>query len=263
MLKPFVGLLLCLGCACARSQGVAVSSFVEGSAADEAQIRSIVRDASAERPNPHVAPDLDWENAFGIRYNNLKTRDAFYKDAVAPLQKDDADTTLEVKVRFLTPDAAVADEYWHIVGQLDMDTHKPGPDRWGRTTYIFTKKDGVWTEVLERVADLRLAYYKHYDHLPQSAAVPPATLASLAGKYQLVQNRVPITLSVEGDHLLYTSPKRTRVLVPLSATEFLAFDPADTAEYLRLVFSRNAAGRPLAHITYDTGEAIDTLERLP
>lgn len=155
--------------------------FAAGSAQDEAAIRAIVADAAAGRPNPHIAANLDWENPFGIRYGDLAKRDAFYHAFVSPLQKDDTDTTLEVKVRFLDAGTAVADEYWHTVGQLDVATHKPGPDRWGRTTYIFSERSGSWTEVLERVADLRVAWYHHYDALPQAAPVPAAALASLTG----------------------------------------------------------------------------------
>jgi len=148
--------------------------FAAGSAQDGAAIRAIVADAAAGRPNSHFAANLDWENAFGIRCTDLAKRNAFYHAVVSPLQKDDTDTTLEVKSRFLDAGTAVADEYWHTVGRLDVTTHKPGPDRWGRTTYIFSKRSGSWTEVLERVADLRLAWYPHYDALPKPAPIPAA-----------------------------------------------------------------------------------------
>ena len=142
-----VGAFLALSSAAARAESF---SFAAGNPQDEAAIRAIVADASAGRPSSHVASNLDWENAFGIRYTDLAKRDAFYGAVVLPLQKDDTDTTLEVKVRFLDGGTAIADEYWHIVGQLDVATHKPGPDRWGRTTYIFSKHSGSWTEVLRR-----------------------------------------------------------------------------------------------------------------
>ena len=261
-MKLIAGALL-LAYGVALAQTAPTSSFVQGSAQDEAQILAILKDSSGDMPNTHMAADLDWENAFGIRYTDLKKRDTFYHKYVTPLQKDDTQTTLEVKVRFIAPDAAVADEYWHTVGQLDMNTHKPGPDRWGRTTYIFTKKAGVWTDVLERVADLRLPYYKHFDALPKAAVLPAGTLEKLAGKYQFTDDHLPITITMEGDHLLYAGPRRTYVAVPVTATEFLLFDPKDLAEYSKITFSADPAGKTMVKAETATGEMIGTLERIP
>jgi hypothetical protein len=235
--------------------------FAAGSAQDEAAIRAIVADAGAGRPNPHIAANLDWENAFGIRYADLAKRDAFYHAVVSPLQKDDTDTTLEVKVRFLDAGTAVADEYWHIAGQLDVATHKPGPDRWGRTTYIFSKRSGSWTEMLERVADLRLAYYHHYDVLPQAAPVPAAALASYAGNYEFADDHGRRTISVAGDHLVFASAAKTRVAIPTSAADFLLFDPNDLAEYAKLHFAP-AGGGMTATLSDETGETLGTLKKV-
>jgi hypothetical protein len=229
------------------------------SAADEQAIRAIVLDSSADRPNPHVSPSLDWENAFGIRYHDLKKRDAFYAAIVKPLQLHDTGGTLELKVRLVTPDVAVADEYWHEAGQLDVKTRKPGPDRWGRTTYILTHANGTWTEVLERVADLRLSYYHHYDSLPPAAPMPPAMLARYAGVYSFTDNGARRTIAVDGNHLTVASPTKTRVAIPQSNTDFLLFDPNDLAEYAKLQFSPDAKTVTLRD---ETGEIITTLARV-
>ena len=54
------------------------TSFVAVTPADDAAIRAIVASQSASQEDPHVASDLDWENAFGIRYTNLKKRDDWF-----------------------------------------------------------------------------------------------------------------------------------------------------------------------------------------
>jgi hypothetical protein len=210
--------------------------------ADEAEIRAYLQKDEAETPFVRSAPDLDWENAFGIRYNDLAKRDAFYGAVVAPLQVGDTGGTLEVRVHFLGPSFAVADEYWREVGQRDADTFERGPDRWGRTTYIFEKAGGKWTEVMERVADLRMAYYRHYDALPAPAPLPEATLIALEGTFRFP--RRSFTLSRAGDHFAIvrrsaTNPAETKAMVgiPISSSSVLLFDPKDLAEYLRLDFS--------------------------
>jgi len=210
--------------------------------ADATEIRGFIRNGEAETPFVREAPDLDWENAFGIRYNNLAKRDAFYRAAVAPLQLGDTGGTLEVRVRFIGASLAVADEYWHEVGQRDVDTLKRGPDRWGRTTYIFEKADGRWTEIIERVADLRLAYYRHFDELPVPAPLSDEALEKLEGNFRF--QRSILTLSRAGDRFAVTkrlianpAERSTLVGIPTSASTVLIFDPTDTAEYSVLEFS--------------------------
>jgi hypothetical protein len=227
-----------------------------GTQEDEAAIREIVKASSAGKPNPHIAVDLDWENAFGARYNDLKKRDAYYSSVAAPLEKDDTNTTLEVKVKFVDPSVAVADEYWHIVGQIDQRTNKPGADRWGRTTYLFKKQDGVWTEVLERVADLRAPYYKHYDKLPQGVPVSPQILASYSGAYESARGKRLADVSVAGDHLEVTTRNGKFVAIPTSNTEFLDFDPNDLADYQRITFAVQDDGSVLFVLLDESGEKI-------
>ena len=78
---------------------------------------AIVNDLEAERPDPHVAADLDWENAFGIRYTDLKKRDAFYGSVVKPQFAQADSSTLEIKIKYIEPgDVAIADSYWHVAG---------------------------------------------------------------------------------------------------------------------------------------------------
>ncbi|MGA2536588.1 MAG: hypothetical protein ABSF53_11270 [Terracidiphilus sp.] len=213
------------------------SSFVEGSSSDEAAVRAIVASQSADKEDVHVAPDLDWENAFGIRYTNLKKRNDWFDKNIKPQFKDAQNTSLEVKVRFLEPTVAVADEYWRVVGQVYAGETKPAADRWGRTTYIFKKVNGAWTEVLERVADLRAGYFKHYESLPAGVPVESSVLSSYAGKYEKAPGKPYADISVAGDRLAITTHRGNFVGIPVSATEFLVFDPNDLADYFKLVFS--------------------------
>lgn len=234
------------------------NSFVAGSPSDEAVIREIVKAEGADKPDPRIAADLDWENAFGVRYTDLKKMKEFYGEVVTPLQKNDTDATLEVKVKFLTPEIAVADEYWHIAGQLDYKTNKPGPDRWGRTTYIFKKEKGTWTELMERVADLRAPYYKHYDSLPVAAPVPATTLASYAGTFERSPGNKSLEITVSGDHLSVVSKRGNMVAIPTSPTEFLVFDPNDLAEYMRYTFTDNGSKVTVA---WPEGDVVAELTR--
>jgi hypothetical protein len=156
----------------------------------------------------------------------------------------DTGGTLEVKVRFIGSTVAVADEYWREIGQRDVETHKRGPDRWGRTTYVFEKANGIWTEVLERVADLRLAYYTHYSTLPSPVALTQAQYASISGKY-FFKDGQSLTLSRAGDRFVVVSSSKRRpgpfVGVPASATRVLIFDPNDLAEYSEIDLAAGAA----------------------
>ena len=208
---------------------------------DEAAVRRIVANLEADQPDPHVSPALDWENAFGVRYADLKKRDAFYGAVVKPQFKSATDNTLETKVRFVTPDVAVADTYWRVVGQVYAGQTKAGPDRWGRTTYILKKQNGAWVEVIERVADLRLPYYKHIAEVPKAAPVPRAILESYAGRYTSPAgeaNPTTVDVAVKGGHLTMTTSRGVSVAIPTSSTDFLVFYSADdTAEYYKASFS--------------------------
>lgn len=235
----FIGFLS--GCA-SWQRSTSSEASASPQSADETEIRAFIQRGDAETPFVREAPDLDWENAFGIRYNNLAKRDAFYREAVAPLQVGDTGGTLEVRIRFIGASLAVADEYWHEVGQRDVDTLKRGPDRWGRTTCIFEKADGMWTDIIERVADLRLAYYRHYDELPASAPLSDEALAKLEGTFRF--HRSILTLSRAGDRFAVTkrlianpAERSTQVGIPTSASTVLIFDPSDIAEYSIVEFS--------------------------
>jgi hypothetical protein len=233
---------------------------------DEAAVRQIVANLEADQPDPHVSPTLDWENAFGIRYDDLKKRDAFYVAVVKPQFKTATDSTLETKVSFVTPDVAVADTYWHVVGQIYRGETKPGPDRWGRTTYIFRKKNGAWVEVIERVADLRLPYYKHITEVPKSAPVPAETLQSYAGRYASPPGATdPATsdVAVQGDHLTITTRRGVLLAIPTSQTEFLVFfSPDDTAEYYKAKFDTRNGAVSYA-LSEAWGEPLSVLQKQP
>jgi hypothetical protein len=161
------------------STAAVAGSFAVGTPADEAAILA----SGQETVAGHRAPNLDWENAFGIRYDDLAKREAFYGAVVAPLQKSTTDTVLETRIRFLTPTVALADTYEHLVGQLDVATHVRGADRWIRATDILKKENGAWTLVAGRIADLRYPWYRHYDAIPSAAPLPANVLAAYAGAY--------------------------------------------------------------------------------
>ncbi len=213
-----------------------------------------------------MSQDLDWENAFGIRYTSLKKRDAFYGTIVKPQFKTATSGTLETKVQFPTPDTAVADTYWHVAGQVYAGETKAGPDRWGRTTYIFTKVNGTWTEVIERVADLRLPYYKHFDALPAAAAVPAATLQSYSGHYAAppeAKHLQAVDILVAGDHLLIKSARGTFIAIPTSPEDFLVFyDANDVAEYMKGRFATRDGHLELA-VSEAWDDPLVTLTKQP
>jgi hypothetical protein len=226
---------------------------------DEAAIRAIIRDDQQDKANPNIATNLDWENGFGIRYNDAQKMRAFYSKNVSPLQKGAAAEVLEVRIKMLNDATAVADAYWRLAGQLDAETQKPGPDRWGRTTYVMEKVNSRWTLVVERCADLKLPYFQHFSELPKAFPAPAAKLAAYAGNYESATGKLMEQVKVEGDHLLFVFPKPdvlavARVAIPVSETEFLLFDPADLAEYHRVQFTRDAWGKDAVLFLSETGE---------
>jgi hypothetical protein len=245
------------------AQATATSAAVSN---DDAAVRRIVANLEADEPDPHVSPALDWENAFGIRYDNLKKRDAFYGAVVKPQFKAATDNTLETRVRFVTPDVAVADTYWHVVGQVYAGQTKAGPDRWGRTTYILKKEDGAWIEVIERVADLRLPYYRHITEVPKAAPVPHAVLESYVGRYTSPSgdaDPVTVDVAVQGDHLTMTTRRGVSPAIPTSQTDFLVFlSPDDTAEYYKASFS-NRNGVVSYALSEAWGESLGVRQKQP
>jgi hypothetical protein len=205
-------------------------------ASDEAAIRAIIAADDAGRPDPHVAPQMDWENAFGVRYTDAAGRDRLLHYVATKLQAHATSEVLETRIAVLDPAMAVADEYWHVVGQIVQETNKPGADRWGRTTYILRKQPAGWSLVAERIADLRAPYYHHYSALPQSVAVPPAILASYAGTYLTSDGKIDSHVSVAGDHLLVQVNDTTEIGIATSANDFLVFAQNDLERYYNLHF---------------------------
>lgn len=257
-------LLLAAGQAPAGPVTAPAGSLTAPSKDDEAQILAILSSSDLDEPSIHVAPDLDWENAFGIRYFDLAKRDRFYDKYVTPLQKSDTFTRLEVKIKLVDPQVAIADEYWREAGQLDQSKKKPGPDRWGRTTYVFSKKDGKWTEVLERVADLRLPYFKHYDAMPEPVKVAPEILASYGGSYESADRKTHAAIKLKGDRLeVATEGLEPSVGIATSATEFLMMNPDDVAEYYKGVFSKDADGALVLTLLSLTDKPFATLHKIP
>jgi hypothetical protein len=242
----------------------APSSFLPGTSQDLDAIRAILASSAIDEPTLHVAPDLDWENAFGIRYTDLAKRNLFYKKYVTPNQKDAPFEKLEIKIKFVAADTAVADEYWHLPGPIDQKTMKPGPDRWGRTTYVFTKKDGMWSEVLERVADLRLPYFKHYESMPEPVAVAPEILASYAGTYDSDPHKTHAEIKLNGSRLdVATQGFEPSVGIATSPTEFILINPNDLAEYYKGIFSKTPEGKTVLTLQSFTDRPFATLIKNP
>ena len=116
---------------------------------------------------------------------------------------------------------------------------------------------------MERVADLRAPYFKHYDKLPAAAPVPAPTLASYVGTY--AGDGKKMTISVSGDHLTLkslTSDNRFTDVIPVSATQFQSFDPDDLAEYFVLSFANGEEGHASLTIAYPGGEVLHVLTRV-
>jgi hypothetical protein len=175
------------------------------------------------------------------------------------LQAGDTGGTLEVKVRFVEPTLAIADEYWREIGQRDVVTFKRGADRWGRTTYVFQKTNGIWTEILERVADLRAPYYKHYTVLPTPVHLAPAEFAKFLGTYRSPSGHT-VRFTSASDHfsIVFSRYPGNHVGIPISADEVLIFDPSDLAEYERITLSDGKAT-----FSDDAGDIVHRVEKLP
>jgi hypothetical protein len=75
--------------------------------------------------------------------------------------------------------------------------------------------------VVQRIADLRLPYFKHFDRIPTAAPVPAAILASYVGNYESAPGRTEEEITVSGDHLTIAFPKKKEIAIPTSETEFL------------------------------------------
>ena len=247
-------LVFALTCVAGLSQ-IAEPSFVVGTSQDEAAIRFIL--GTEKNDQSQVATDLDWENAFGIRYTDERKRAAFYRAAVDPLQAQSKRVDLETRIKFVAPTIAIADVYGHRIGQIDTKTGKPGADRWLRNSYVLKKENGVWIEVAERIADLRYPWFKHYDALPVAYPVPPAALSSYAGRYSF-SNHPGEELSVAGDHMIMMSKLGSKTLIPMSTTEFLAFDQNDLAQYRRITFGIDAMGTTTMCIANESGDIVAT-----
>jgi hypothetical protein len=147
---------------------------------------------------------------------------------------------------------------------MDQKTMKADPDRWGRTTYLFTKKDGVWSEVLERVADLRLPYFKHYDAIPEPVAVAPATLASYVGSYDSDPRKMHTEIKLHGNRLdVTTEGFEPSVGIATSPTEFVMINPDDLAEYYKGIFSKGSEGKTMLTLLSFTDKPFATLIKNP
>ena len=114
---------------------------------------------------------------------------------------------------------------------------------------------------MERVADLRGSYFKHYETLPAAAPVPAATLASYAGTYEVAPGHT-FTIEVAGDRLSLISRGTTYTAIPTSPTEFLGFRGDDTASYQKLSFTTTPGAMPKVAMSYADGTPIATATKV-
>ena len=121
---------------------------------------------------------------------------------------------------------------------------------------------------MERVADLRSPYFKHYDAVPASVPVAPAVLASYAGKYATPDGNPFGEITAAQDHLAVKTPFGAFSLIPTSATEFLAFNPDDLAQYYKVTFtstpsSANASPTTTLALKRADDKPLATASKLP
>lgn len=114
-----------------------------GRAADEAAIRQVVasfigtRDASdADALRALLTEDVDQRvTSGGVRDG----REAVVQGSLETTRATGGERTITLeRIRFLTPDVAIADGPYDIVGRSD------GPDRHYRTTIVLQRIEGAW-----------------------------------------------------------------------------------------------------------------------
>jgi hypothetical protein len=115
-MKKHLLALLCLFAFILLAQGQSFNRTSHERKKDDAAVREIVQAELDDKMSPGISASLDWENAFGTRYNDTGKKHAFYTNNVAPLQLKTKQEILEVKVNFLSSNTAVADAYWHVIG---------------------------------------------------------------------------------------------------------------------------------------------------
>ncbi|HLG41327.1 MAG TPA: SgcJ/EcaC family oxidoreductase [Chitinophagaceae bacterium] len=134
---------------------------ITGSVNDEQAIREVLakfekafEDRDAKIYAANFTRDAEWENAFGSREKgreNIENRLA----GVYQMFQQANQKIKEIRIRFITPDVAVADVDREIVGQVNVSGEKVLPQRNVRTTHIFKKENGKWLVMVFRIADLR------------------------------------------------------------------------------------------------------------
>jgi feruloyl esterase len=116
-----------------------------GSAEDERAIRSVLNQWSS-----FLADDAEWENPAGQVFRGKAEIGAFL-DQVRRAQPNRRAVRTELRVRFITPDVAVADVVRVTEGEVG-----PGgearPPRPLRFTHVLRKENGVWRDVVVRTA---------------------------------------------------------------------------------------------------------------
>lgn len=98
--------------------------------------------------------DAEWENDYGSREKGRaiieKRLSEIYSVVRQPKQ-----LIVELRIRFITDDVAVADVDREILEHPDPEDDVRHPVRKIRTTHIFRREKGSWRVVIVRIAELR------------------------------------------------------------------------------------------------------------
>lgn len=104
------------------------------------------------------ANDAEWENDFGSRENGrvniVRRLSAIYGMVRQPRQQ-----IVELRIRFITGDVAVADVDREIFAHLSTEDDMRHPARKVRTTHVLKRKKDNWQVVVSRIAELRNPRY--------------------------------------------------------------------------------------------------------
>jgi len=115
---------------------------------DEKAVRQVIADMTAAfnrhaTITPLVAEDADFVTVLGMWSKGAAEIDRNRRRRFETALKDASVTTLDVRVRFIKPDVAVAHVTQEMKGMLDSDGAKLPLHR-ELSTRVFVKKDGRW-----------------------------------------------------------------------------------------------------------------------
>ena len=142
MKRQFIALLVCTSC-------VICTAFAQGPD-DERQIRKLIPQfldawghADAAQLASVFAPDGDLIIPTGNVFSGREAIGAFYSSVFQNGYKGSRATGVIERMRFITPDIAIADGRWTIAGAHDQDG-KDAPTERGIFSVIVARKRSRW-----------------------------------------------------------------------------------------------------------------------